>query len=512
MKLATLDPMDSSTLKELGHNLIDSATEGIVVTGTKGIIVYANSAAHSMFKYAEGELAGLPVDKLVPMGSRGNHEGYRNSYNKKPEKKSMGRGRDLKGLTKDGNEFCVEISLTPLQLDGERHVAALITDISERKKLEDKVHRLNESLEERVKEKIKEVKRTQKLYDAVARNYPNGTISVLDENLNYLMVEGKQLYEMDITSEALYGSPYLDQIPELVRDQVEARLKKVLAGENQNFELSHGDNVYRIDAVSIEMQEESARNILIVEQNITELSKALEKERELSELKSRFVSMASHEFRTPLSTIFSSSDLISQYQTRGDLDKSAKHLDRIKDSVKHLVTILDDYLSLEKFEEGSWSDDFERIDIAACLAGIVDEQKAIIKPAQKINFVPQVAEGEKTLCINVAVKGIAMNLIANASKYSEDGTTIDVIFSECDDNWVLKVVDRGVGISKDEIDNIFDQFYRSDNTSHIPGTGVGLDLVQRYLKALGGSISVESEMGEGSVFTAVWPKVKQENK
>lgn len=499
--------MNTSTLKELGHNLIDSATEGIVVTGKRGEIVYANPAAHNMFKYDAGELVGMAVDQLVPMKSRGSHEGYRHSYSKNPEKKSMGRGRDLKGVTKQGVEFCVEISLTPLELNGERHVAALVTDISERKQLEERVHRLNESLEERVQEKIKEVKRTQRLYDAVARNYPNGTISVLDENLNYLMVEGKQLYEMNITSEALYGSPYLDQIPEAVRQEVEAHLNLVLQGQDQNFELSYGDDVFRIDAVGIDLQEGKGRNILVVEQNITDISNALKKERELSELKSRFVSMASHEFRTPLSTIYSSSDLIAQYIKMGKAAGTEKHLSRIKDSVKHLVTILDDYLSLEKFEEGSWSDDFEKVDIAECLAGIVEDQTAIIKPAQKINYVSQVVKGDKTLCINVAVKGIAMNLIANASKYSEDGTVIDVIFSDCDGQWVLKVVDRGVGISKEEIEKIFDQFYRSENTSHIPGTGVGLDLVQRYLKALGGEISVESELGKGSVFTAVWPKV-----
>ncbi len=490
----------------LSASLIENATEGIIVVNKSGVIVYANSASHVMFEYELGTLKGKKIDALVPMNSNSSHKKYRDQYHTSPVKKPMGHGRDLKGKLSSGKVFPVEISLTPIDINGDSFVAAMITDISTRKALEDRVIKMNETLEVRVQEKIKEVRRSQHLYDAVARNYPNGTISVIDNDFNYILVEGKELFELNITSEALRGSSYLNQMPEEVRPEVKSRFELALKGENQDFELSYGGEFYRIDAVPIQFIGEESDSILVVEQNISVIRKALDKERDLNELKSRFVSMASHEFRTPLSTIASSSDLAHEHYTRGNQDKATRHLKRIRESVTHMVAILDDYLSLEKFEGGSWNDKFEIVDFKKLFNDVVSDQTKIIKPSQSIDFTYNIKSLDEQMSLIIAVKGIAMNLISNASKYSKDGSVIGVHFSEIDSDWELKVEDEGIGINKEEQSLVFKQFFRSDRTSHIPGTGVGLDLVQRYVKALGGKVSLKSEVGVGSTFIAIWPK------
>ena len=134
------------------------------------------------------------------------------------------------------------------------------------------------------------------------------------------------------------------------------------------------------------------------------------------------------------------------------------------------------------------------------------DQTKIIKPSQSIDFTYNIKSLDEHMSLIIAVKGIAMNLISNASKYSKDGSVIGVHFSEIDSDWELKVEDEGIGINKEEQSLVFKQFFRSDRTSHIPGTGVGLDLVQRYVKALGGKVSLKSEVGVGSTFIAIWPK------
>jgi PAS domain S-box-containing protein len=504
---------------QLCASLVEEATEGIFIAGSDGQIIHANSAAHKLFGYAGGELIGVNIDALVPKKRGGHdsphgagaHASYRATYHGAPEKKPMGRGRDLRGLKKGGLEFPVEVSLTPLARDGQHLVAAIVTDISSRKAKEEEVLARNEDLGQQVSERTQALLRSQHLYSAVTRNYPNGTISVLDEELRYVLIEGRELFAMNITSEELKGSPYIDHLPEDIRPEIEGYLREAQEGEIKQFELEFRGEHYLIDALPLDMEGLNERLIMVVEQNISEVRKAIVKERHLNELKSRFVSMASHEFRTPLSTISSSAELAAIHVKAGKKDRAGAHLSRIKNSVQHLVTILDDYLSLEKFEEGGWQVGLEPMDYAGVLKGVVIEQRANLKSKQTIEIVwgDLPPAGEQSIGIPAALKGITGNLLTNASKYSDDGARIELAFGRENGQWLLSVKDEGVGIAKDELAQVFKRFFRSNSTTHIPGTGVGLDLVRRYVKALGGQVEVKSKVGEGAVFTAFWPVVEQ---
>lgn len=496
----------TADLAELGEALVGGASEGILIANRAGTIVYANPAAQSMFRF-QTSLRGSQVESLIPQPQRNHHEGLRGAYHEAPSHRRMGQGRELHALRGDGSILPVEISLTPLTLDGEQLTAAMVIDISERKALENQVLRLNKLLEQQVLDRTRELNRSQLLYRTVARNYPNGTIFVLNQDLCYEFAEGKELFEWNLTSEDLKGSSYLDQLPADLREEVGKRLQTVLEGSNQSFEVDHHGSTYRLNAVSVQIESDEAPRILVVEQNITEAKLALEKERHLNELKSRFVSMASHEFRTPLSTIASSADLAQQHVMRGNHERVEIHLDKIKGAVNHLVSILDDYLSLERFETRDWNSNREPLSVTETVVATVKQQKSMLRRGQVIHTDIETAyNGVLEMSHREALQGITSNLISNASKYSSENTSIEVeLHRENETHWKLAVHDHGVGISPADRALIFSRFYRAEKTSHIPGTGVGLDLVQQYVAFLNGRISVESQPGEGSSFIVTWP-------
>jgi PAS domain S-box-containing protein len=224
-----------------------------------------------------------------------------------------------------------------------------------------------------------------------------------------------------------------------------------------------------------------------------EVLNALAKERELNEMKSKFVSIASHEFRTPLSTILSSLSLIDQYRQLGELEKIEKHVLRARASANHMTSILNDFLSLGRLEEGKVEIIREQLDVRELFDDISEEIKLILKPGQQIevqctNSVTHIYADARML------RNVLFNLLSNASKYSETGKSI-------------RLICQNIGHSLQEEDqrHLFDRFFRASNAINIQGTGLGLNIVKRYLDLLNGTISFTSEYGKGSTFTIQLP-------
>lgn len=228
-----------------------------------------------------------------------------------------------------------------------------------------------------------------------------------------------------------------------------------------------------------------------------EILKSLEKEKELGELKSRFVSMASHEFRTPLTTIQSSANLITKYDEAEQQDSRQKHADRITKSVKNLTSILNDFLSLEKLESGKLNVQKNRINLQAFLQEIADEMEASLKKGQKILIDCELNEVQTDEHV---LRNILINLISNASKYSSEGDPIEIQAKKIETLLEINVKDVGIGIPKGEQKNLFERFFRAGNVTNIQGTGLGLNIVRKYATLLGGTIHFTSETGKGSVF------------
>jgi PAS domain S-box-containing protein len=240
-----------------------------------------------------------------------------------------------------------------------------------------------------------------------------------------------------------------------------------------------------------------------LEESQQELSEALDKERELNEIKSRFVSMASHEFRTPLSTVLSSASLLAKYTTTEEQDKRNRHIEKIKGSVKHLNDLLEDFLSLGKLDEGKVGATFQELNLHELVQDTIDEMKGLVKREQHIEYRhlgDEVVESDKKL-----IKNILINLISNAIKFSDEGSTVHVVSDVKEDTAVISVRDEGIGIAEEDQHHLFSSFFRGKNALNIQGTGLGLHIVKRYLDLLGGDVKLKSELGKGTTITFAIP-------
>ncbi|MFK8046311.1 MAG: ATP-binding protein [Crocinitomicaceae bacterium] len=492
--------------------IFKSIEEGLIIADANGVIVFINFRSQELFGYTEAELIGQKVELLLPRKYQKNHPSHRHGYMTKPTRKTMGSGRHLEARRKNGSAFYTEISLNHIDITGSTYVVALITDITKRVEAEERIKQLNTELEVKVQERTKELEESQLLYTAVARNFPNGTINVFDENLNYIFAEGKELFNLGITSKKLIGTSYLARLSPAIRPTIETALNAVFTGETKDFELEHKDQYYNINAVPLANDKGEIDKILVVEKNITQdklatrkLEEALEKEKELNEMKSRFVSMASHEFRTPLSTILSSNSLIEKYIANGSILKTEKHLKRIKNSVKGLTDILNDFLSTDKLESNLVQAKKTHFNFQEFIDEVIEELQAMCQPGQKI-----ISDNHLNGVIDIysdrnILKNIMFNLITNAIKYSNENDTISLNSEIVNCELSLDVIDCGIGIPQKDQAKLFSRFYRAENATNIKGTGLGLVIVKSYLNLLDGKISYKSREGEGSCFSIKIP-------
>jgi PAS domain S-box-containing protein len=403
--MITLDSEKRFKMESL-NALFEHATEGIIISDKTGAIVRANPSAERLFGYGSGELIGKVIEDLVPRKFKERHEKDRAGYNKNPHARSMGKNMDLYARRKDDSEFPVEISLSYYKNGEETLVIAFIIDITERKKHEASILKLNQDLERKVEE------RTKVLHEA--------------------------LIELENSKE--------------------------------------------------------------------QLSLALASEKELNDMKSRFVTMASHEFRTPLSTILSSISLVNKYEHGENTEKVEKHVQRIKSAVTNMTLILNDFLSAEKLEEGKVLVRLEDGSLPELTAAIINEVAGILKTGQKIDYQH---EGDSTACFDKQImRNILLNLVSNAIKFSPENKPIKVRTQISEQQINIQVSDQGIGIPKEEQEHLFERFFRSKNATNIQGTGLGLNIVAKYLEVLGGKISFNSELEKGTAFHITVPNQK----
>ena len=231
---------------------------------------------------------------------------------------------------------------------------------------------------------------------------------------------------------------------------------------------------------------------------------ALKKERELNDLKTKFLSLVSHEFKTPLSSILTSATLISKYQLSDQQPKRDKHLDTIKNKVKYLDTILNDFLSVERLESGKVNYKFTTFPLSKLVNEVIYDANMLLKTGQNIRYPDNIDDviidfDEKILEL------ILSNLIHNAIKYSPEYSPIDIQVEHNKKMVTLKVIDQGMGIPKEEQKYIFNRYFRAENALLTQGTGIGLNIVKGHLENLGGSIEFTSEENKGSTFNIQLP-------
>ncbi|MFK8164030.1 MAG: PAS domain S-box protein [Lewinella sp.] len=260
----------------------------------------------------------------------------------------------------------------------------------------------------------------------------------------------------------------------------------------------------RVEQLNAELENKVRQRTAALQEREIELKRALGKERELNELKSRFLSMASHEFKTPLSTVLSSAELIELYETEEQQPKRERHITRIKDAVNQLTEVLNDFLSLSQLEQGKVGVKKRLVDLQALISTSIESSEGQMKAGQQV-VIDHPEEPLRITSDPKLLRHILVNLISNAAKYSSEGVDITIKSRMEDEVCKISIIDQGIGIPEEDHPYLFDRFFRASNVENIKGTGLGLNIVAHYANLLGGHIDFTSEMGKGSQFTIALP-------
>ena len=521
--------------------LFSFATMGILIADSEGRIAAINPFALQEFGYSEEELIGKFIEQLIPSRFAKSHVHHRDQYVKHPQSRPMGIGRDLFALRKDGSEFPVEISLSSYENDGEVFVIAFVNNISARKNADAHIKKLNEELEAKVEHRTQALVETMRQLEIARDNQEtllsfqrtlldnagamiiatdaHGIIKLFNPEavaaLHYAEVEMVNKHaitfllnktELDIQRQKIE-----QELGLFIEDDFQVLIENTKRNvhEEQEFYCIRKDGTSFPTSMTIAAIHDNdkeltgfvaiAMDISVRKKSEENLRMALEKEKELSELKSRFVTMASHEFRTPLTTILSSTNLIEQYVTEADHPKRQRHTQRIVSSVRMLTDILDDFLSAGKIEEGKIRVRFSRFDIEHTINDVLSTMTANIKKNQQFKYVHS---GHKEVMLDSSLlKYIVINLISNASKFSTENAAIEIKTSCENGRTILCVKDNGIGISAEDQKHLTERFFRAANAANIQGTGLGLHIVSKYTELMEGEIACNSELGIGTEFT-----------
>ena len=360
------------------RSVLESAAEGILLTDSTGAILLVNRRVEELFGYTREELFGQSVDMLLVDAQRTLHAAHRQDYYAEPASRSMGIGMEVFGQRKDGSMFPIEVSLSYMRNDGELQVMALVSDISERKQIE----------QERL--------------------------------------------------------------------------------DNQRIQLE------------------------------------VNQEREIIALRQQFMSMVSHEFRTPLTVIASSTEILQHYDDRLSRERRMEKLQVINGQVRAMVTLLDDILALNKIQAGVSDFSPETLDLLALCMTILNNVKIMDQDRHHFIFDSQSAS-TPILADRRLLEHCITNLLSNAVKYSPPETSIRLSLSSNGNSVNLEVGDQGIGIPVEDQQHLFEPFYRAHNARKIDGTGLGLAIVKHNVEQHGGTITCRSAEGKGTTFSIHLP-------
>jgi PAS domain S-box-containing protein len=530
-----------------------TASDGIILINENGIVEMANDAASQIFGYTPKEMIGWNVSILMNKKDAERHNQYLTNYLTTGEKKIIGIGREVVGKKKDGTLFPLRLSVSEVRIGDKSIFTGILHDLTEEKKAEKALQTEKEKaqsyldiaqaiilvLDTTGKILLVNKKGCQILdyleHEIKGQNCNDLALFTSDSRFkNHIKIiyQGKY-WESETESEIVLKNgdkkiiawrtaaifDHKNNILSTISSGIDITLRKQAEDKIKilNIELENrvearteelADAVNQLLNINKQLQFEikERKNIeQVLRDNEQQLRNAYEKERELNELKSRFVSMASHEFRTPLSTILSSADLIEAYIKESEQEKRTKHTHRIKSSVSNLTGILNDFLSISKLEEGKTFIQPREVDLNELIEEIYEEVQGLLKTDQKIIIEKKISRNFIT--DRTIVKNILLNLISNAIKYSPHSSEIYFNANLENQKVYLTIKDQGIGIPEEEQEHLFTRFFRAYNAENIQGTGLGLNIVKRYLDLLNGSINFKSKINMGTEFNLVIPEI-----
>jgi PAS domain S-box-containing protein len=398
-------------------------------------------------------------------------------------------------------------------------LAGQLATIFEKARLDAELAGYAVQLEQRVQERTAEIRREQARTQAILDALGEGVVVTDTQGTIQYMNRAMEQATGYTASESIGHNPRLwksGQTPQAVYESMWATL---LAGQTWRGEIvnrrKNGEFYFAsLAAAPIPAAGEShspLAGLVGVQRDITErkraeeeMQRALEKEKELNTLKSNFVSLTSHEFRTPLTTILSSAEMLEHYGDGWPAERKLKHLHRIQSAVKHMTTLLNDILIIGKAEAGKLEFTPARLDLAKFCRDLMEEIQLTDKAGHTLLFSSQ-AECVQASMDEQLLRHILSNLLANALKYSPAGGVVQFDLDCQAGQAVLRIQDHGMGIPLEDQARLFETFHRASNARNIPGTGLGLAIVKRSVDLHGGTIDIASQVGEGTTVTVTLP-------
>jgi len=519
---------DLDNYKILVENVKDYA---IFILDTRGYIISWNKGAEKIKGYKEKEIIGKHMSVFYTKEDIEKKIPEQNLQNAKTAGQFEDEGWRVR---KNGSVFWANVTFTALydKIGNLAGFGKLTRDVTRKRQNEEKIQALNRQLEELNRQLGTELQHSQtEVLDYKHALDESSIVAITDQkgiithvNDNFCKISKYSKEELLGQDHRIINSKYHPK--EFIRNLwVTIANGDIWRGELKNK--AKDGTYYWVDTTIVPFMNEKGKpyqylairsditqrklaeeQIIRINQNLEkkikertlELTEALEGEKEVSDMKSRFVSMASHEFRTPLSAILSSTSLIDHYKDPEQSEKRNKHIERIRSSVKNLTDILDDFLSLDKLEQNKVEVHNIRFELRKLVEDVIEETSGMMKKKnQRAKIVyhgsAEVIQDKKI------IRNILLNLLSNAVKYSPEDAEIVIRTITKNNKVSISVEDKGIGIPLEAQKDLFSKFFRARNATNIQGTGLGLNIVKRYMELLDGTIDFSSEENKGSTFT-----------